>query len=106
MSQSDPTEWKPMATAPRNGTRILVTIRASEQGPAEVDVVRWGTASHAVEPAWIATDSDAEAPIIYAGGELASWMPMPDALTGLQRPRITKSDYPPPDPGEIDGSSI
>ncbi|MCP4383380.1 MAG: hypothetical protein GY798_18500 [Hyphomicrobiales bacterium] len=106
MSHPDISEWRPMATAPTNGSRILVTIHASEQGPAEVDVVRWGTAAHAVEPAWIATDSDSEAPVIYSDGELASWMPLPDALSNVRRQHIAKSQLPPPDRGEIDGSSI
>lgn len=106
MSGPDLSEWQPMASAPRDGTRILVTVRATEQGPAEVDVVRWATPSHAAEPEWIATDSDADAQIIYATGELASWMPLPGALTGPRLPRIAKKDLPPPDPGEIDGSAI
>ena len=41
MSEAEYGEWQDMARAPRNGTRILVEIRASEQGPAEVDLVRW-----------------------------------------------------------------
>jgi len=31
--------WRNMRTAPRDGSRILVTIRASEQGPGAVDLV-------------------------------------------------------------------
>ncbi|WP_421726347.1 hypothetical protein [Bauldia sp.] len=106
MNQPDTADWQPMATAPRDGSRILVTIRASEQGPAEVDVVRWARAAHAVEPGWVATDSDAIAPVTYTAGELASWMPLPTALSGRNRPRIAKSELPQPDPGEIDGSAI
>ena len=106
MSHPDLNEWQPMKTAPQDGSRILVTVRATEQGPAEVDVVRWTTARDQAEPAWLATDSDADAPVIYSGGELASWMPLPNALAGPRMPRIAKSDLPPPDPGEMDGSSI
>lgn len=102
---SDVSEWQPMATAPRDGSRILVTVRASEQGPAEVDVVKWARAPGSAEPGWIATDSGADAPIVYAAGELASWMPLPGALSG-PRPPIARSELPPPDPGEIDGSAI
>ena len=36
--------WREMATAPKDGTRILVTVRNSEQGPAEVDVAHWARA--------------------------------------------------------------
>lgn len=105
MSPPDVTEWQPMATAPRDGSRILVTVRASEQGPAEVDVVKWARVAGAAEPGWIATDSGADAPIVYAAGELASWMPLPSALPSLRSARIAKGE-PPPDPGEMDGSAI
>ncbi|MEQ9836946.1 MAG: hypothetical protein RLN64_09980 [Roseitalea porphyridii] len=106
MTKPDLNEWQPMKTAPQDGSRILVTVRASEQGPAEVDVVRWTTARDQAEPAWLATDSDADAPVTYAEGELASWMPLPSALSRSRMPTIAKADLPPPDPGEIDGSSI
>jgi hypothetical protein len=43
MSEAEHTEWRPMRTAPRDGTRILVTVRESEQGAAEVDVVKWAS---------------------------------------------------------------
>ena len=36
--------WRAMATAPRDGTRILVTTRPVEQGPAEVDMAYWAPA--------------------------------------------------------------
>jgi hypothetical protein len=106
MNRSDSGDWRSMATAPKDGTRVLVTVRASEQGPAEVDVVKWAKPDRAAEPGWIATDSDAEAPIIYADGELASWMPLPGVLPGLRSARIAAGDPPPPYPGEIDGSAI
>ncbi|MCB1496102.1 MAG: hypothetical protein KDJ86_09980 [Bauldia sp.] len=105
MSPSDIFEWQPMKTAPRDGSRILVTVRASEQGPAEVDVVKWTRLHGAVEPGWTATDSDAEAPVMYGQGELASWMPLPTALAG-RAARPVRTDLPPPDPGEVDGSAI
>jgi hypothetical protein len=34
----EPDRWRQMTTAPKDGSRILVTIRPSEQGPAEVDL--------------------------------------------------------------------
>ena len=101
MAQSDDDDWRPMATAPRDGTRILVTIRASEQGPAEVDVVRWARPGVADEAGWLATDSDAEARIRYAEAELVSWMPLPAVLPALRSARPAAG---PPD--EMDGSSI
>ena len=33
-------EWQSVKFAPRDGTRVLVAIRETEQGPAEVDVAR------------------------------------------------------------------
>ena len=42
-------EWKPMASAPKDGTLVLVAIRESEQGPAQVDVARWTKPARANE---------------------------------------------------------
>ena len=47
--QHDPTssgQWQPMETAPKDGQRILVVLHASEQWPAEVDLVRWAQHKH------------------------------------------------------------
>src|SRR5688572_21265284 len=79
MSESQSTEWRSMRSAPKDGTRILVTVRASEQGAAEVDVVKWARPDRDREAGWIATDSDPEARVVYAEGELAAWMPLPAA---------------------------
>lgn len=75
--------WKPMSTAPRDGTRILAAVRASEQGPAEVDVVRFAR-TDAGERAWIAADSDPGCVIVYVEGELTDWMPLPAPLPKLR----------------------
>ena len=94
-------EWRAMRTAPRDGTRILVTVRATEQGGAEVDVVKW-TAGGGSNAGWLATDSDPEARIVYGDGELAAWMPLPSAVTG-------RDARPAPSPyagEEMDGSAI
>ena len=104
MSQPDFTEWKPMASAPRDGTRVLVMVRASEQGPAEVDVVRWSRPGGSAEEGWIATDSDSGARFVYAEAELESWMPLPSALPKLRSSRIAAGEPPPSD--EIDGAGI
>lgn len=102
MSESDGGEWRSMRTAPRDGTRILVTVRASEQGAAEVDVVKWAKPGPGAEAGWIATDSDPEARVIYAEGELAAWMPLPAAVQrGGARPSLA-----PYTGEEMDGSSI
>jgi hypothetical protein len=99
MDQTEAARWRPMASAPRDGTRILVAVSASEQGPAEVDVVRWAKPDRNGEECWVATDSDAESPVAYAPAELSSWMPLP---TPLPRLRSTGRS----DPGEADGSAI
>lgn len=76
-----------MAGAPKDGTRVLVQIRASEQGAAEVDVARWARPDRAGEACWIAADSDPEVPIIYAEAELLCWMPMPAPLPRMRSAR-------------------
>lgn len=102
MSETEQTEWRSMRTAPKDGTRILVTVRASEQGAAEVDVVRWAKPGPGAEAGWIATDSDPEARVIYAEGELAAWMPLPAAIQrGGARPALA-----PYTGEEMDGSAI
>ena len=104
MNQSDPIDWRPMSAAPKDGTRILVTVRATEQGGEEVDVVKWVRRTPTGEPGWVASDSDAAAPINYAAGELSRWAPLPGSLPDLRSARIARGD-PAPD-GEIDSSSI
>ena len=95
-------DWRPMRTAPRDGTRILVTVRETEQGPAEVDMVRWSKPDASAEPGWLATDSDAAARIVYGDGELAAWMPVPAANVE----RGTRPAFVPYMGEEIDGSAI
>jgi hypothetical protein len=80
-------EWRPMSSAPRDGTRILASIRASEQGAAEVDVVRWARSSPGGEKDWIAADSDPSLVVIYAEIELTHWMPLPSPLPKLRPPQ-------------------
>jgi len=100
-------DWKKMAVAPRDGSRILVAVRASEQGPAEVDLVRWEMPAHAAEAAWIADDSEPDLPVIYADGELTGWMEPPERLMSAPGgravlPQIEETE----EGGEMDGSSI
>jgi len=88
--------WQSIRTAPRDGTRILVAVYESEQGPAEVDVVRWANPGQAHEKAWVAADSQPNVPVTYSEGEIVGWMPMPAPPAAAARTRR----------GEIDGSSI
>ena len=83
MSNTDFGEWRPMASAPKDGTLMLAAIRASEQGPAEVDVVRWARAAPGGEKCWIAANSDPNCVIVYAEIELTHWMPLPSLLPKL-----------------------
>jgi hypothetical protein len=77
MNETDFSTWRSMDSAPRDGRRVLVAVRASEQGPAEVDTARWASPERGREACWIAADSDPGCPIIYAEAELSCWMPIP-----------------------------
>ena len=103
MNQADFTGWQPMASAPRDGTLVLVKIRATEQGPGEFDMVRWIQSAQSGEEGWIAADSDPFARVVYAESELAYWIPVPGQLPKLRSARIAAGE-PPPDEG--DGSAI
>lgn len=98
-------DWKPMASAPRDGTLVLVAIRESEQGPAQVDVARWAKPARGNEKCWMSADAAPDAPIIYAEGELAFWMPMPTNVPRLASGGIAASHLP-QIPGEMEGSGI
>lgn len=65
-----------------DGSRILVTVRQSEQGPAEVDVAYWARADQSGDEGWRAADSHPERVIAYAEQELKCWMPLPTASLG------------------------
>lgn len=71
-------EWRPIATAPRDGTRILVVVRPSEQWEAEVELARWAKPRHAAEPCWMAADTGPNSSTIFGEGELSHWMPLPE----------------------------
>jgi len=96
--------WRPMASAPRDGSRILVTTRPAEQGPADVDVVYWAKADGQGIEGWRAADSHPGRVTPYAEPELKCWMPLPGAASGLEASRL-----PGPWRGEdieVDGSGI
>lgn len=98
--------WAPMATAPRDGSLVLVALHASEQGPAEIDAVRWMQSARSGEESWVANDSDPYARIIYAEGELAGWLPLPTQMPELRSDRLARETAPDPTPPESDGSAI
>lgn len=89
MSDANFGQWRPMESAPKDGTRVLVEVRASEQGPAEVDVARWAKTDRSGEGSWIAADSDPGCIIVYAEAELLGWMPLPAPLPKLRSASAT-----------------
>lgn len=96
-----------MATAPRDGSLVLVRMRASEQGPAEIDAVRWAVSARSGEEGWVANDSDPFARVVYGDGELSGWSPLPTQLPSLRSERLAAGDPPPPgDEDEEDGGGI
>jgi hypothetical protein len=99
-------QWRSMRSAPRDGARVLVRIRASEQGPAETDLVRWGVPEHSAEECWISADAEAGAGVFYNDGELTGWMP---AGGPLPAPRVVSAEAPrraATKKLEVDGSGI
>jgi hypothetical protein len=98
-------EWQPIETAPKDGRLVLVAIRESEQGPAQVDVARWAKPARGNEKCWVSADSAPDCAIIYAEGELAFWMALPTSVPRLLSGAIASSRLPQV-PGEIEGSGI
>ncbi len=95
--------WRHMTSAPKDGTRILVTIRSSEQGPAQVDLVYWSNGDRLGAEGWRASDSSPGRIIEYAEPELKCWMPVPAANIGrLSAPSPWEGD----DDRELFGSGI
>jgi len=106
MNAGDFGEWRPMASAPKDGSRVLVAIRATEQGAAEVDVARWAKPDRSGEECWIAADSDPGCVIVYAEAELISWMPMPTPQPRLRSTRMKASPPSRKPMDEMGGSGI
>lgn len=83
----DESGWRHMSSAPKDGTRILVTVRSSEQGPAEVDVAYWARADQFGIEGWRAADSHPGNIVGYADPEMKCWMPLPKAgATAMPKP--------------------
>lgn len=90
MNGSD--QWRSMASAPKDGSRVLVTVRSVEQGPAEVDVAYWSSSDQAGTGAWLASDSYPGHVFRYAEPELKCWMPLPSASDVAGRPAPWEGD--------------
>jgi hypothetical protein len=98
-----PDSWRHMASAPKDGSRILVTIHPSEQGSAEVDLAFWSERDRYGDEGWRAADSSPGRVIEYAEPELKCWMPMPSAnIDRTSMPSPWESD----DALQLDGSGI
>lgn len=106
MSGTDFGMWRPIATAPRDGARLLVVIRASEQGAGEVDVVKWGRSKHSSDDCWIAVDLDAECQFVYTDTELVYWMPLPTNFPARRAALLDANLPEPPFLNEDSGSGI
>ena len=106
MSGGEQGDWRSMESAPRDGTRVLVAIRPTEQGPAEVDVARWASPTPGTDACWIAIDSDPDALVTYFDVELTWWMPMPTPLPRAPGSGRPLPPTPPPASDEMEGSGI
>jgi hypothetical protein len=95
--------WRHMNTAPKDGSRILVTVRQSEQGSAEVDVVFWSPGDRFAIEGWRASDSVPGCVVEYAEPELKCWMPMPSASADRS---LAPTPWEGDDMDELDGSGI
>ena len=100
--RDDPGRWRLMDSAPRDGTSILASVRASEQGPAAVDVVRWAIR----DERWIAADSDPGCIVVYADTEITAWMPLPASLPKLRETASAGRKIPGRFEDEVGGSGI
>lgn len=98
--------WRNMASAPKDGSRILVTVRPVEQGPAEVDVAYWARPDQFGIEGWRAADSYPGCIIGYAEPELKCWMPLPQANLGKNAATATMPTPWQGDEIEVDGSGI
>ncbi|MNE24946.1 hypothetical protein D3C80_1182580 [compost metagenome] len=91
-----------MRTAPKDGSRILVTIYPSEQGPGAVDLAYWSKSDQFAKGGWRSSDSAPGLIIGYAQPELKCWMPMPAA----ELDQITVPAWQGQSDDELDGSGI
>ena len=105
MSSPDYTKRAPIETAPRDGRPVVVWLKASEQGPAQMDVVRWASSAQTGEGAWVANDSDQVARVAYSDADLECWLPLP--TQGPEpRPKGLRQRDIDTDSGEVDGGGI
>src|SRR5262245_10707075 len=102
LTDSDPANGAPIATAPRDGRPVVVWLKASEQGPAQMDVVRWARSAQSGDGAWVANDSDRVARVAYADADLECWLPLPTQSAERRAPEPAPRELD-TDSGELDG---
>ena len=90
----EPERWRQMASAPKDGSRILVTVRSSEQGPAEVDVVYWSHGDRFGGEGWRASDSAPGCVIEYAEPELNAGCRCLRPISAAPRPHHGRATMP------------
>ncbi len=98
--------WRSMSTAPKDGSRIIVVIRAGEQGPADIDVVRWDRPRRNADLCWTSTDSSHDCAIVYEDWEVSFWMPLPSTLPPSKTPSLMARLPLVPSAGDDIGSGI
>ena len=105
--QDESMQWRSMASAPKDGSRVIVVIRGGEQGTADIDVVRWMRPRNAPDCCWVSTDSTHDCAIVYEDWEVVHWMPLPLTMPGVKTPNMASKlpDFP-RDGQEIGGSGI
>lgn len=101
----EPERWRHMSSAPKDGSRVLVTMRQSEQGPAEVDLAYWSRGDQFGDEGWRASDSSPGRIVEYSESELKCWMPLPTASPGNSTPAMPEP-WLGEDEQELDGSGI
>ncbi len=103
-NDSSPASGAPIDTAPRDGRPVVVWLKASEQGPAQKDVVRWARSAQSGDGAWVASDSDSAARVAYSDADIECWLPLPNQ--GVRPVRRASSREMDTDSGELDGGGI
>lgn len=72
-------DWQPIETAPKDGTRLLVLVRPSGHWSAEVNIARWGDPEPFDEPCWVGDSAGPGYTLSWDDGEISHWMPIPDS---------------------------
>ena len=105
--RSEEMQWRSMASAPKDGSRVIAVIRGSEQGAADVDIIRWAQTRNSADACWISSDSTHDCAIVYEDWEVVNWMPLPSTMPAIRTPymRSKLPDFP-RDGEEIGGSGI